>query len=84
MLVCAVSITASRSCSFARFSCVAFVCSLIELPMRWVMPSSRSLMARFSSACREPKSSAMVAMRPCISDCALRIAAICSSSRWAR
>ncbi|MNT58361.1 hypothetical protein D3C72_1957890 [compost metagenome] len=78
MLFCAVSITARRSCSRRRFSCVALVCSLIEAPILCVMPSIRWLSVWFSSAWRLPNTSAIAAMRPCISVCAARSMAICS------
>ncbi|MNL52505.1 hypothetical protein D3C87_1756890 [compost metagenome] len=50
MLFWAVSITARRSCNRRRFSCVALVCSLIEAPIRCVMPSIRWLSVWFNSA----------------------------------
>ena len=84
MLFWAVSMTASRSCNLARFSWVDLVCSLIVLPMRLVMPSSRSRIDWLSSACREPNSSAMVCMRPCISPCAFNISAMRVSASRAR
>ena len=46
------------------------VVSVIDWPMRWPKPSIRSDRPRRRSDCRDPKTSAMVCMRPPISLCA--------------